>query len=200
MIATSVDGGSFSAMQRKLLVPIVICSMVAGGLFSGALVSALGALSRLAPETARDAVLIIFCGWACVVDVMAARVPTNHWQVPRTWAYWPWPRFHVAFAFILGMGWLTVVPFASYYLLVAALVALGNTTTSLVMMTLFALARTVPLLVMTAGVFREVDAIGAGARAMARRRMLHRVADSRLTWLLRSVTSSSVSVMLLMRQ
>ena len=175
--------------------PIATCSMVLGGLFCGGLIGALGELSRLAPEALRITILMTLGGWACLWDLIGARAPTNHWQVPRRWARWPWPSFHVAFGFILGMGWLTVVPFASYYLLVAVLVALASTTTSVLIMTLFGLARAVPLLLIVAGTFRDACPTGSGARSLARRRALHGIADSRLMWVFRAVTSIGIILM-----
>jgi hypothetical protein len=196
VIATSVDVGLYPAWQRALLVPVATFSMVAGGLFSGVLIGLLGELSHPAPEALQNGILIIVGVWACVWDLVGARVPTNHWQVPRSWARWPWPTYHAAFGFILGLGWLTVVPFASYYLLVAVLIVVGNPTTSALMMTLFGLARAVPLLLLSAGIFREACPAGFGARSVARRAALHQIADSRPMRVCRALVSTGIMIML----
>jgi hypothetical protein len=197
VIATSVDVELYPVLQRAFLVPIAACSMVAGGAFSGALIAVAGQLGAAVPDALRSGILVAVCASACICDLIGARVPTSHWQVPRWWARWPWPLFHVAFGFILGMGWLTIVPFASYYLLLAVLFLLGSIPTGVIVMSVFGLARSLPLLVMSPGIFGRSCATGVGARSSARRRALHAVADSRAMWVFRATTSIAVFVMLL---
>jgi hypothetical protein len=189
VIATSVDVGLFRRWQTALLVPLMALSMVIGGAINGLFVGQVAVLSRVLPSRPRNLLLVAVCVIAGLLDFLGARVPTGHWLVPRQWARWPWPAYPMIFGTILGIGWLTVVPFASYYLVVALLLIIGDNTLSVVTMTAFGIARTVPLLLLSAEMFSPIPDLDDGKRASARRRVLHTIAGSRVAWLLRTIVS-----------
>jgi hypothetical protein len=67
-------------------------------------------------------------------------VPTSLWIVPREWALGGSGGFAIKFGIVLGMGWITVVPFIGYYILI--LFILGSPTSMAFLgMGLFALGR-----------------------------------------------------------
>lgn len=56
----------------------------------------------------------------------ALPVPTSHWQVPRHWEAYGRPAFALAFGVLLGAGFITVVPFIGYYLLLGRCALAAN--------------------------------------------------------------------------
>lgn len=195
MIATSVDVGLFRRWQSVLLGPLMAVSMVGGAAINGLLVGQLGALCRALPNGLWHGVLMAVCVVSCLLDLLGARAPTGHWLVPRQWARWPWPAYSMLFGTILGIGWLTVVPFASYYLVVALLLIIGSSTLAVVTMTVFGIARTVPLLLLFGEILSPLPDLDSAKRAVVRRRILHGIADSRVMRLLRA--GASIAAVLL---
>jgi hypothetical protein len=107
--------------------------------------------------------------------------------------------YHIAFGVILGMGWLTIVPFASYYLLVIALVMVGNVTLAVVAMVVFGITRSVPFVLLSRGILRQASSATGGQRSVARRRTLHRIADVPAMWALRACLSIAVLALVVWR-
>ncbi len=66
----------------------------------------------------------VLIGLAYIILPLAGvslRVPTSQWVVPRSWGHQGSALFALKFGVVLGMGFLTIVPFAGYYLLVIVL-------------------------------------------------------------------------------
>lgn len=73
-------------------------------------------------------------------------VPQRHWQVPQAWGWHGRFVFATAFGLVLGAGFLTLIPFIGYYLLVALCVVAADPVRGGVLMGLFGAARAVPVL------------------------------------------------------
>lgn len=74
-------------------------------------------------------------------------VPTSHWQIPRAWASYHPLLFHACFGLLLGIGWLTVVRFIGYYVLIVECTLLGNPALAAVAMSIFGAFRGLPVFV-----------------------------------------------------
>ncbi|HXT69961.1 MAG TPA: hypothetical protein VN700_09415 [Vicinamibacterales bacterium] len=170
-------------------------SMVFGGAINGLLVGQVGVLCRALPSGVRQPVLVAVCVGAFLLDLVGARVPTGHWLVPRQWTRWSWPAYPMIFGTILGIGWLTVVPFASYYLMIALLLIIGDSTLAVVTMTAFGIARTVPVLLLSREIFAPTPGLDNAGRAVFRRKILHSIAGSRMMWVLRTAASIAAVVL-----
>jgi cytochrome c biogenesis protein CcdA len=71
---------------------------------------------------------------------------SSHWQVPQHWALFGRPWYEMLFGGALGLGFVTVVPFVGYYLLLLCILANGDTSTGAVAMFGFGLGRSIPML------------------------------------------------------
>lgn len=74
------------------------------------------------------------------------RVPSRHWLIPQRWAAYGSPRLEIIFGLILGTGFLTVVPFIGYYLLLASCVASSSLLLGSTLMVIFGVGRVTPVL------------------------------------------------------
>lgn len=72
-------------------------------------------------------------------------VPTRHWLVPRTWHAYGGDVFATAFGVVLGLGFVTVVPYFGYYVLMAACMTIGGPIAGGVAMMVYALTRAAPV-------------------------------------------------------
>jgi hypothetical protein len=77
----------------------------------------------------------------------ALPVPTSHWQVPRHWEAYGRPAFALAFGVLLGAGFITVVPFIGYYLLLGRCALAANPVWGAAIMSFFGATRALPLLI-----------------------------------------------------
>ena len=73
-------------------------------------------------------------------------VPTRHWRVPRAWGAAGDKWFSVLFGFVLGMGFLTIVPFFGFYTLLVWSAFLANPTESAAALACFGAIRGLPVL------------------------------------------------------
>lgn len=73
-------------------------------------------------------------------------VPTRHWQVPKEYVRYGMPFYAAAFGLILGVGFLTFVTSVGYYLLIGICLLVGDPFRAALLMGVFGLARTVPVL------------------------------------------------------
>jgi hypothetical protein len=72
-------------------------------------------------------------------------VPQRRWQVPQEWALHGRAVWAAEFGAILGLGFLTYVPFAGYYVLVLGCASLGDPWAAMVAMGTYGLARALPV-------------------------------------------------------
>lgn len=197
MIATSVDVDLYQAWQGALLIPLAACAMIVGGAVNGVIIGVVGQVRYVLPGPFWDVAVVVICLWACALDLFGGQVPTSHWLVPRAWARWPWPMYPVVFGAVLGVGWLTMVPFASYYLLVAILVIFASTKAGVLTMAAFGLARSIPLVIMARRIHAGAGAVGGGMRALVRRQRLHAIASSGAMRIIRTAASVLAAVLVL---
>ena len=146
-----------------------VAGSVLGGVTSGAVFGALGALARLALEgagassTAVTALalgaLAVLCaaGLACDLHLFGLRLPTNHRQVNERWidTYRSWV-YAGGFGFQLGLGLVTIVTVSATYLTFAAAFLSGSLLGGIVIGATFGIARALPLLAA-----RHADDFGA---------------------------------------
>jgi hypothetical protein len=81
-----------------------------------------------------------------IADVFGIRLrtPSRNWQIPQNWGAWGYYRLMLAFGFALGLGFLTVVNFVGYYILIAACVLSGSVWLSTLAMTVYGVGRAIP--------------------------------------------------------
>lgn len=186
-------------LQRALVVPLAVCAMVIGSLVGGVLIAFLAQLGQVLPREVTMYAAIAVCVWALAVDAIGGSPPSRHWLVPRNWGGWRWPLFHMTFGAILGIGWLTIVPFASFYALIAVLIALGSAKVAVGTMAIFGIARSVPLVLLSAGILQGASPVGFGRRSAERRNLIYMVANSRAMWSVRVLGELGAVAMLLLR-
>lgn len=74
-------------------------------------------------------------------------VPSGPWRVPVEWANWPHYVAPVMWGLVLGVGILTAVPFAGYFILLGWVAYIADPHYGLAVGALYGFARAVPLLV-----------------------------------------------------
>ncbi len=135
-----------------------VAGSVLGGVTSGAVFGALGALTRTALEgagassatltTVALGLLAVLCaaGLACDLHLFGLRLPTNHRQVNERWldTYRSWV-YGGGFGFQLGLGLVTIVTVSATYLTFAAAFLSGSLLGGVVIGATFGLARALPL-------------------------------------------------------
>jgi hypothetical protein len=78
-------------------------------------------------------------------------VPTFRWQVPRRWSLYGDGAFSAIFGLCLGAGFLTVVPFVGYYLLISWCFLSQSAVQAGVVMAIFGVMRGAPLMLVAEG-------------------------------------------------
>lgn len=71
-------------------------------------------------------------------------VPQVRWQVPRSWANWGLIKYAALFGAILGLGMITFVPFAGYWLVLSAAVVRADPTGGALALGAFGAGRALP--------------------------------------------------------
>jgi len=115
-----------------------------------------GAGLGLAGQAVEMAATLQYLFWGCLalIAVLYAYrefrgrecpLPQRHWQVPRDWAWRGRLVFSFEFGFVLGLGFLTFIPFAGYYFLVAACFSTTDYRQAALIMGIYGLARAVPV-------------------------------------------------------
>ncbi|MBI2766532.1 MAG: hypothetical protein HYX53_11560 [Chloroflexi bacterium] len=140
---------------------LVSCTGVA--VLGGASLGLLGRLVDIAQPTS----LVLIGGVSlclALVDITPsiARVPSLGWSVPRSW----WERFGpnrgaVAYGTVLGLGVSTVVPYASFYLLLFGALLLGPTA-GIAIGASYGFARALPVPIASAAILAGADPIEVG--------------------------------------
>lgn len=135
-----------------------VAGSILGGVTSGAVFGALGALAGTALEAAGAstttltvaalATLAVLCavGLACDLHLFGLRLPTNHRQVNERWldTYRAWV-YGGGFGFQLGLGLVTIVTVSATYLTFAAAFLSGSVLGGVLIGATFGLARALPL-------------------------------------------------------
>ena len=197
MIAPSVEGVSTLGWRRGWLVAIAALSMALGGVLTGLLVSIIGRWIDIGRQPMWSVLLLLLGIAACCGDIrewFGVPVPTGHWLVPRWWRHFPPPTYQALFGMILGMGWLTKIPFASYYLLVIVVLHAGDVTFGSIAMGSFGLARSIPLVVFFIRSHASSRPMRTSAHLLRRREQLRRLADATAMRGLRTIASVGVIV------
>jgi hypothetical protein len=126
-------------------IPYVVGSAI-GGAATGALVGGIGMLLRLGGA---DALLLLavfaaVCFVAILRDLLRPTtvLPSLQRQVPARWrASLPLSYATFLYGFQLGLGWATFVNFASYYVLLAAIVVQGSVKYGMIIHASYGVAR-----------------------------------------------------------
>jgi hypothetical protein len=77
----------------------------------------------------------------CDLRMLRVRLPSRNWQVPQSWKRFPPSVMAACFGFIIGLGVITRIPFASFYFVLIACVALGSVPAAVVLLALYGAAR-----------------------------------------------------------
>ena len=117
-----VAGPLVQGVRSGRAVALAAAAHVAGMLLGSAATASLLLLSsRLLgpmPVAATAAVCLLAAG-ALLVEPRL-RLPGSHWMVPRSWARFGHSRFAALFGLALGAGFVTLLPSAGWYGVVAA--------------------------------------------------------------------------------
>lgn len=126
-------------------------SLALASMFTGAASALLGRfgasiLGEGAVTLAAAAASIGLVGWDSVRPAATACPLSSHWQVPQGWAVYGSPWYELMFGGVLGIGFITVVPFVGYYVLLIAVMASGSVTMGVIALAVYGLARALPML------------------------------------------------------
>jgi hypothetical protein len=112
---------------------------------------------QLVSTAVAGAVLAALAGLA---DVSGLRVPSSKRSVPKSWFdRWGTLRSSALYGSILGLGLSTVVPFASYYWLLAFAFLVGTGGYGALLLGAYGLGRTVSVLLLTPVMVRSTDTL-----------------------------------------
>lgn len=153
-IAPPVGGGARVSAPSALRLASFLIGSVTGGAAIGVAAAWIGA--RLLISDARSRyVIVVLIALAVLGDLLRSSKSyprlTRHWQVPRRWIRWPSPLYEFVFGVALGAGIVTVVSYTSMYGLLLALVLLADTESAIAVMTVFGIARALPMLLVSLG-------------------------------------------------
>jgi hypothetical protein len=70
--------------------------------------------------------------------------------VPRHWALFGTPVYELLFGFALGVGFLTVIPFAGFFVVLALEMTAGSLLRAAIIGTVFGVGRSLPLILVAA--------------------------------------------------
>lgn len=121
-------------------------------------------------------VLVVLVAAVHELGIVRIPWPQRRWQVPSSWRFIA-PRWipSALYGLLLGPGFLTYIPVATYYALVAMAIFLGDPGCAAAVFALFAAGQLVPLYLVSRGA-ETFDAAAARIAAWSGRRMLlHRV-------------------------
>jgi hypothetical protein len=154
VITSPVGGIPLHNLNKVRLRPILfaICTTV-GAALTGAMCAAIGRF--VLGKRGIYGVLILSVAFALAYGFAELRkldwkVPTRHWLIPKGWAAYGTPRFEMIFGLILGAGFLTVIPFIGYYLLIAYCLTCGAIAKASAAMAVFGALRAIPTLAIPA--------------------------------------------------
>jgi len=114
---------------------------------------ALGTLGSVAKRHVPGAVTVLWTVATICAVIYAIRdligrtwpVPSRSWLVPRRWGCFGSPISDALFGASLGLGFVTVVPFIGFYLLLVMCVAYADVQRATTTMMTFALVRVFPI-------------------------------------------------------
>jgi hypothetical protein len=129
-ISPVVYGPSRQSVWYRLM-GIYALAQVAGGVLTGVVLGFFGLLFErmffwsTTPAVASFAVIASIAGLRDL-KLLRIRLPNRNWQVPQSWKRFPAPIMAGCYGFGIGLGALTRISFASFYVLVVACISMGN--------------------------------------------------------------------------
>jgi hypothetical protein len=128
------------------LISIYTMAQIAGAALNGLLLGEIGILLRAALPWQNTPLIIPFgvvAAMSAVHDLglLPFRLPSRSWQVPQSWKRFRPSVMSALFGFGIGLGVLTRIPFASFYLVVFACVGLASLPLALGIMVLYGATR-----------------------------------------------------------
>jgi hypothetical protein len=153
-----------------------VAAHVAGMLAGSAATASLLVLSTRLLGRLPGAAVAVICLLAAAALLAEPRLqlPGSHWMVPRSWARFGHSGFAALFGLALGAGFVTVLPSAGWYGVVAAAQAGAPAWTAFAVLLAFGVARAAMVPVLTVRSMRDgahpVARIGALATAQRRLR------------------------------
>lgn len=153
MIAPSVRGPDCRTRLADLTRPLVY--VVSGTVAAAALGLTVGWCGTRLPPS------LIEAGWAVVAATAGVHaaggllgirisVPQRDWMIPSSWSWDGQLRYAITFGALLGTGFSTKITFIGYHLLLAICFLLQDPVVAALLMAVFGLARTVPVLALPA--------------------------------------------------
>src|SRR5438445_9864607 len=111
--------------QRYPLISLYSVSQVAGAVLTGMVLSTIGMLGRVflsweLMDLLRVQAVFAAIGAMSDLKLLAFRLPSRSWQVPQSWKRLPPSGMVVLYGFGIGLGVITRIPFASFYLVMLA--------------------------------------------------------------------------------
>src|SRR5713226_7486162 len=103
------------------LISIYSVAQVAGAALTGFLLGSIGVLFRTAFPWQNSSLVIPFGVLAAIgalhdLQLLPFRLPSRCWQVPQSWKKFRPSVMSASFGFGIGLGVLTRIPFATFYL------------------------------------------------------------------------------------
>jgi hypothetical protein len=142
------DNGKFLSWFGKISVPHAVASLLGGGLM-GLVGGFLGGLLSVSPEL-RLIVALVAVGAGVILEI--AKVPANLLarakQVPLSWKHvFPAPMSAALYGATLGTGVASSVYFWSFWVTVAAVIAVGSPVAGFLIGAVYGVGRTTPVFV-----------------------------------------------------
>lgn len=134
----------FSTWYR--LMSVYTLSQIIGAALTGSLLAVCGMLSRtLYPWelSALTPAMGILSGIGAMHDMklLPFRAPSLHWQVPQSWKRFAPSVMAACYGFGIGLGVLTRIPFASFYIVLVACTGMANLPYAVGLMALYGATR-----------------------------------------------------------
>jgi len=154
-IAPAVCGpGQFSTWYR--LICIYGLSQIGGSALTGLILGATGLILQTSLHweiTALASALAFLATLGGLRDLklLAFWLPSRCWQVPQSWKRFPPSVMAGLFGFGIGMGVLTRIPFASFYVVLLACLGLANIPVGVGLMALYGTTRALTVALVARG-------------------------------------------------
>jgi hypothetical protein len=136
-------------------ISMYIIAQIAGATLTGALIACVGWAIQLDfwhfRACAIALALIAAIGSLHDLQLLPFRLPSRCWQVPQRWKQFHPSVAAACYGFVIGLGVLTHIPFASFYLVVGVCALLANPSLGAALLAVYGAARAAAVAIVARG-------------------------------------------------